>query len=52
MDKKIDEKMERNIQDLNNNYENIDNRISRIKEEMEEQPESGYGAIRHQEVQF
>jgi chromosome segregation protein len=32
--------MERNLQELNENYESIDNRISRLKEDLDEQPEN------------
>ena len=32
--------MERDLQELNENYESIDNRVSRLKEDLEEQPEN------------
>ena len=32
--------MERNLQELNENYENIDMRISRLREDLDEQPEN------------
>ena len=32
--------MERDLQELNENYENIDQRISRLREDLDEQPEN------------